>query len=51
MFCQKKNCSFYQEVVFSKISSIEFKGKLLKQWLLIVCTFMVDFVEAVRADF
>ena len=24
---KKKNCSFYNEVVFSKLSSIEFKGK------------------------
>ena len=27
----KKRLFFYQEVVFSKLSSIEFKGKLLKQ--------------------
>ena len=28
---KKQICSFHQEIIFSKLSSNEFKGKLLKQ--------------------
>ena len=49
-FVKKQICSFHQEIVFSKLSSNEFKGKLLKQWLPFVCTLTVHFVKAVGAD-